>query len=233
MNRLAKPNYPMYKIPQLICGFAMTGFKSPDVARFEAFQTELAAAFKQAQSQYMLDKRGGRSGVIQYLHLAVTAIRQFDFDGDIDTSPLYLLISALADLDSNIVHPLLAPKKVSNHSPASRLRQLIKAVSVYTAELLHDHGQRRIDADTAVAMELKRMRFPLEKRTLSISGATVSNWRRLIRTQPKSSYLRHTYDDLYRDRPLFDNATAATARSQALRMYRSVLGQLKIQDAKQ
>jgi hypothetical protein len=139
---------------------------------------ELCAGLKEAYGQFLNADDGSRAGVITALGWVIGFLNKFEpvAEGRFAT-PLLVLASALGALDRNNVQPLLAPTLLSNRAPAGTFRVTVKAVSVYTAEVLNGLGVKKQEAYKSVASVLNKNGIELRGLEKAISGRTGRGWK--------------------------------------------------------
>jgi hypothetical protein len=71
--------------------------------------------------------------------------------------PLVALCAALKDLDDGVPSTLLAPLKLGHRGGSPRLSQILVGLAAYTADALIASGLKALEADDAVAGELRNM----------------------------------------------------------------------------
>jgi hypothetical protein len=112
--------------------------------------------------------------------------------------PVVQLQSALADLENNLVSPMLKPVLRSGRSPSGHARAALKGYVAGTVERLLQTGLGQREAHLQVAKLLKSVGARAERRSGDITATTVRHWCREV----ASDFGRHgiaalMYDSMF------------------------------------
>jgi hypothetical protein len=141
-------------------------------ATFDAYQRGLKAAW----AEMATDSRGGAITALQTVIEFTDAITTGNSQSH--TLPLTALLSALNDLDSGRVGPMLKPKKgVDNRKPDAGFRKVQRAAAIFSVDQLITAGMKVEDACKIVAALLQKGGMPIEGRFDSPAWRTVRGWR--------------------------------------------------------
>jgi hypothetical protein len=129
------------------------------------------------------------------------------------------LQSALADLEHNLVSPMLKPVLRSGRSPAGHARSALKGFIAGTVERLSQIGLGQREAHLQVAKLLKSVGARVERRSGDITATTVRHWCQEV----ASDFGRHgiaalMYDSIFTEaeRQKFSALPPEQARHRAL-----------------
>jgi hypothetical protein len=96
--------------------------------------------------------------------------------------PLYALFNALTDLDHGAIHPALEAKALAHRRPAHSEARQFRARCLIAADLLHQQGMSRADADRTV---VTLAHATAKQLGLPITRDNLETWRRSLRRARK------------------------------------------------
>lgn len=187
-------------------------------------------AFQEATRLFEQGGDAGRIGAIIYLQTAMNFSASFFDDGEVSIGPIAVIMGALADLDNNVVHPILKPRQLANRSQSGSLRSAIKALAVSTADKLHECGHTRPYSDKMVAISLKKKGFKIE-RNAPVAAATIAAWRTTIRSGDRSA-MKKLYESFHSEWPLLiEKAKPKEAQAMLIDDFEDMVRTLQARDA--
>jgi hypothetical protein len=146
------------------------------------FEQELCVAFdacerglKAARDEMKSDSRGGAITAVQAVILLTNAIPKWESQGL--SFPLTALLSALNDLDSGRVVPMLEPKKADHRRPEPGFRKVQRAVAIFCVDQLVAAGSGPEQACRFVAALLKRGGMAIGGHGDTPEWQTLRTWR--------------------------------------------------------
>ena len=131
---------------------------------------------KAARAEMETDSRGGAITALQTVILFTNAIPKWESQSL--SLPLTALLSALNDLNSGRVVPMLEPKKgVDNRKPEPGFRKVRRAAAIFCIEKLVETGATVEEACKFVAAIIAKAGMPMEGKLGTPPWKTLKGWR--------------------------------------------------------